>query len=80
MLVVSGGRSTEHGEGSIPKPDRDQGGRKRDAGGAGLGLNVSRMIVAAHRGRIDLNSEPDRGTTVTVTLPASADVPTGDWK
>jgi len=74
------GISREHQERVFDRFYRVDHGRKRDAGGAGLGLNVSRMIVAAHRGRIDLNSEPDRGTTVTVTLPASADVPIGDRK
>lgn len=37
--------------------------------GVGLGLSISRSIVEAHGGSIDLESELGRGTTVTVRLP-----------
>jgi hypothetical protein len=37
--------------------------------GVGLGLAVCREIVRAHGGRIEVVSEPGRGTTVSVRLP-----------
>ncbi|MDY6939573.1 MAG: ATP-binding protein [Cyanobacteriota bacterium] len=37
--------------------------------GTGLGLAICYQIVHKHNGRIALHSEPDRGTTFTVTLP-----------
>jgi PAS domain S-box-containing protein len=37
--------------------------------GQGLGLTVSRAIVAAHGGRMEASSQPGQGTTLTVRLP-----------
>ena len=37
--------------------------------GLGLGLAICRTIVDRHQGRIDVESEPGRGTKFTITLP-----------
>ncbi len=37
--------------------------------GTGLGLSLSYTIVQKHHGRIDVHSEPGRGTTFRITLP-----------
>jgi len=42
----------------------------RKAGGSGLGLSTARKIVEAHGGRISCDSEPGRGTSMTLKFPA----------
>lgn len=39
------------------------------ARGTGLGLAISKKVIDAHRGSIEIESEPGRGTLVRVTLP-----------
>ena len=45
--------------------------RARIDGGTGLGLSICKSIAEAHGGRIEFESEPGKGTTVTVRLPAA---------
>src|SRR5262249_33880745 len=40
--------------------------------GVGLGLFIAQSLVSAHRGRIEVESAVDRGTTFTVSLPTAA--------
>ena len=39
--------------------------------GTGLGLPLAKAIVELHRGRLEIDSHPGRGTTVTVALPSA---------
>lgn len=43
-----------------------------DIGGTGIGLSIVRRAVELHRGSVDVQSTPGRGTTFTVRLPINA--------
>jgi len=43
--------------------------RSKESGGVGLGLSIAEWIAKAHQGRIEVNSELNRGSTFTVYLP-----------
>jgi two-component system, NtrC family, sensor histidine kinase HydH len=39
------------------------------SGGTGLGMPISKKIIEAHKGTIDIYSQPGKGTEVTIRLP-----------
>lgn len=43
--------------------------RSRDTGGTGLGLSIALAAIEFHGGRIDVESEPNIGSTFTITVP-----------
>jgi signal transduction histidine kinase len=58
----------------IPKEDKDKifepyFSTKPDTHGMGKGLSVSFGIIEEHSGKINVDSEPGIGTTVTLILP-----------
>ena len=50
---------------------RGRGAAKQNARGLGLGLALCHHVIQAHRGRIEIQSEPGQGTTFSVVLPAA---------
>ncbi|MBI1806625.1 MAG: HAMP domain-containing protein [Ignavibacteria bacterium] len=43
--------------------------RSRELGGSGLGLSIAKWIAERHKGRIEVRSEPHKGSTFSVLLP-----------
>jgi len=41
----------------------------RTSNGTGLGLSIAKQIIEAHGGKLEVQSEANRGTTFTVRLP-----------
>lgn len=62
---ASGDGVSPDGSGACPPP-------MHESGGSGLGLAIVQAIAQAHGGEATLQSEPGRGTRITVWLPAAA--------
>jgi two-component system, OmpR family, sensor kinase len=54
------------------RADKVRSRSDNDGGGAGLGLSISRWIVQAHGGGLELTRSDKRGSTFTVLLPRTA--------
>jgi two-component system NtrC family sensor kinase len=50
----------------------------KEQDGLGLGLAVVYGIVHRHQGKIDIDSKPGDGTTITITLPRNPDIDLSD--
>lgn len=42
---------------------------KLDSGGTGLGLAISKFIISEHKGLLEIDSKPGKGTTAVIKLP-----------
>lgn len=47
---------------------RAEQSRNKQTGGSGLGLSIARMIVEEHNGKIEIESQLDKGTSMLITL------------
>ena len=52
---------------------QEKDGARSSYAGTGLGLSITKMLVERMGGSIDIQSEPQKGTTVTVELPLLVD-------
>lgn len=63
------GISMEHLPHVFDRFYRSESSRTRRSGGAGLGLSITKSLVEAHGGAIQVTSTPEEGTCFIITLP-----------
>lgn len=68
-VADSGTGISLHEQDDIFNRFRRGGSGRRGSEGAGLGLSIVKAIVEAHRGRVDLESEPGEGARFTIIVP-----------
>ena len=62
----------EHQEKVFERFYRVDKSHSRQSGGTGLGLSIVKHAAAYHHGKLEIRSEPGRGTAITVTFPREA--------
>jgi len=65
------GIPAEHLEALFEKFHQVEGSLQRSVSGTGLGLAITKGLVEAHQGKILVESEVEKGSTFTFTLPVS---------
>ena len=71
------GIPVEHRERIFEKFYTLDAGPSRAQGGAGIGLHLAREVVAIHRGRLGVESQPNGGSRFIVRLPLNPSAPGG---
>jgi signal transduction histidine kinase len=69
------GLTPEEREHAFDRFYRGGDGRSRRPGGSGLGLAIVQALAERSSGSVSMETEPGRGTAVTITLPASKSAP-----
>ena len=62
------GISPEHQDKVFERFYRVDKSHSKQSGGTGLGLSIVKHAVQYHRGTINVNSEPNKGTTISVSF------------
>jgi len=70
------GIALEDQERVFRKFERGKPLKNGNTGGAGLGLSLVKSLIELHGGRVELESQVKKGTTVTCYLPQSCEIPT----
>ena len=74
-VVDTGSGITPEDQGRLFQDFEQVAGGQRQ--GTGLGLSLSRRLVALHGGQIGVRSQPDQGSTFWFTLPVAEPIPRG---
>ena len=65
------GIATEHQKKIFDRFYRITDGELHNSKGFGLGLNFVKKVIDTHKGRIEVNSKPEKGSTFTIKIPSN---------
>lgn len=80
IRVIDTGIGIEDIPKSLMRFEQIDGSLSRSYNGTGLGLPLSQSLAELHDGRLEIESTPGEGTTVTVRFPASRILDAGDFR